>query len=374
MNNDRHYYLAFSLVEGIGPVRFKLLLEYFGSAQKAWEAPKAELEKIGLNQKIVEQIVEKQKTFRPETYITDLAKKEISFITTADSDYPELLKQISDPPFVLFVKGKIIKEDILAVGIVGTRYPTSYGREVTERISSDLAVSGITIISGMARGVDGIAHRAAIEVGGRTIAVLGCGIDIIYPPENRQLYFDIAKNGAVVSEFPPGMMVTRGLFPARNRLISGLSRGIVVTEGAKDSGSLITASDAAKQGRDVFAVPGSITNPMSAAPLYLMKDGAKIITCAKDVLDELGIIYGTLKSHESAFAKATAGESVRKNFRAESPIEEAIFSILASGGIQIDQMIRKLEKKPEEVLPTITLMEIQGKVKNIGNMTYALCA
>lgn len=370
--DDRYFYLAFSLIEGIGPVRFKLLLDYFGSVQKAWEASKTELEKIGLHQKIVEQIVEKQKTFRFDTYITDLAKKEISFLTIVDHDYPELLKQISDPPFVLFVKGKLVKEDILAVGIVGTRYPSSYGREVTERVSSDLAVSGITIVSGMARGVDSVAHRSALEVGGRTIAVLGCGIDIIYPPENRQLYYDIAKNGAVVSEFPAGMMVTRGLFPARNRIISGLSRGIIVTEGAKDSGSLITAGDAAKQGRDVFAVPGAITNPLSAAPLSLMKDGAKIITSAKDVLDELGIIYGTLKNHDPALTKATAGEPVRKSFRAESPLEEAIFSILAGGGLHIDKLIRQLKNKPEEVLPTITLMEMQGKIKNVGNMTYAL--
>jgi DNA processing protein len=363
MDEDRIFYLAFSLINGIGPVRFKLLLEYFGSAKKAWEAPENELEKIGLNQKIVDEIIGKRRLFKPETYITDLAKKEISFITASDKDYPELLKQISDPPFVLFVKGKIIKEDILAVGIVGTRYPSMYGREVTERISSDLAISGVTVVSGMARGIDTIAHHAALEAGGRTIAVLGCGIDIIYPPENRQLYYDITKNGAVVSEFPPGMLVSRGLFPARNRLISGLSKGIVVTEGAKESGSLITASYAAKQGRDVFAIPGSITNPMSVAPISLMKDGAKIVTSAKDILDEFGIMYGTLNSHEG---------NNRKGMKATSPIEQAIFSILAGGGIHIDQLIRKLEKKPEDVLPTITLMEIQGKIKNSGNMTYYL--
>lgn len=365
MDQERNYYFAFSFITGIGPIRFKLLLDYFGSAQKAWEAPKSELEKIGLNQKIVDQIIEKRKTFKAETYTTELAKKEINFITTADSDYPELLKQISDPPFVLFVRGKICKVDSLAVGVVGTRYPSMYGREVTERITSDLAIAGVTIVSGMARGVDTIAHRATLEAGGRTIAVLGCGIDIIYPPENKQLYYDIIKNGAVVSEFPPGVLVSRGLFPARNRIISGLSRGIVVTEGAKESGSLITASDAGKQGRDVFAVPGSITNPMSAAPHFLMKDGAKIVTSAKDILDEFGIIYATLNSH---------GDKNRKGFSANSLLEEAIFSILTNGGIQIDQLIRKLEKKPEEVLSTITLMEIQGKIKNVGNMTYALCA
>lgn len=367
---ERVYYLAFSLIEGIGPVRFKLLLEYFGSAKKAWETGKLELEKIGLNQKIVGQIIEKRKTFNPESYTTLLSRKEISFITSADNDYPELLKQISDPPFVLFIKGKIIKEDVLAVGIVGTRYPTVYGREVTERIASDLAVSGVTIVSGMARGIDSIAHRGALEVGGRTIAVLGCGIDVIYPPENRQLYYDITKNGAVVSEFPPGMLVSRGLFPARNRIISGLSRGIIVTEGAKDSGSLITAADAAKQGRDVFAVPGAITNPLSAAPLSLMKDGAKIITSAKDVLDELGIIYGTLKP---SFAKASEGKYAnRRRFRAESPLEEAIFSVLVNGAMQADQLVRKLGRKTEEVLPTLTLMELGGRIKNVGGMTYAL--
>lgn len=367
---ERLFYLAFSLIDGIGPVRFKLLLEYFGSAKKAWKAQKSEFEKIGLNQKIIDQILIKRKVFDPQAYLLDLAKKEISFIIITDSDYPRLLKEISDPPFVLFIKGKILKEDELSIGVVGTRYPTVYGREVTERIASDLAISGVTIVSGMARGVDSVAHRSALEVGGRTIAVLGCGIDIIYPPENKQLYFDIGQNGAVISEFPPGMLVTRGLFPARNRIISGLSRGIIVTEGAKDSGSLITARDAAKQGRDVFAVPGAITNPLSAAPLSLMKDGAKIITCAKDVLDELGITYGTLNPSS---AKASEGKSPnRRRFKAESPLEEAIFSILVSGGLHIDRLVRQLGKKPEEVLPTITLMEIQGKVKNIGNMTYAL--
>ena len=366
-DEERLYYLAFSLIEGIGPVRFKLLLEYFGNAKKAWEGDKSEYEKISLNQKLIDQIVEKRKKFNLEAYSLELAKREISFLTVSDPDYPALLCQISDPPFVIFTKGRIIKKDILAVGVVGTRYPTVYGREITERIASDLAISGVTIVSGMARGVDSIAHRAALEVGGRTVAVLGCGIDIIYPPENKQLYFDITHNGAIVSEFPPGILVTRGLFPARNRIISGLSRGIIVTEGARDSGSLITAGEAAKQGREVFAVPGSVTNPMSAAPISLLRDGAKIITNAKDVLDEFGIIYDTLEN-----CQPNANQPVRKKFRSESPIEEAIFSILVGGGAHIDELVRKLGERPEEVLPTITLMEMQGKIKNVGNMTYAL--
>lgn len=359
MNKDLPYWLAFNVFTGIGPQRFKVLLDYFGSAKKAYEAEEKILRQIGLAPKLVDDFLIFRKQFNPQKFLEVVLKKGITILTLKDKDYPVNLRQISDAPPVLYVKGIIKRGDLLALAVVGTRKISSYGREVTEILVRNLVASGLTIVSGMARGVDSLAHRTAIEAGGRTIAVLGCGADLIYPPENRQLYQEIISHGAVVSEVPPGQYVARGIFPARNRIISGLSLGVLVTEGACDSGALITARDAAQQGREVFAVPGPITSPLCAAPSILIKEGAKLVLNVSDILEELKI-------------EARVKKSIAKSVLPENPEEEEVLKILAEGQLYIDEIVRVSGLETGKIASLLALMEIKGKVKNLGGMVYTI--
>ncbi|MDP3998130.1 MAG: DNA-processing protein DprA [bacterium] len=362
-NNSREeekvYWVAFSNFEGIGPARFKLLADYFGGAKKAWMASYLELEKIGLNQKLVADFCTFREKFLPYDYSNSLKEKAIGVLTLFDEGYPELLKQISSAPPVLYFKGEIKKEDNLALAVVGTRKITVYGRAVTELLVSQLVGAGLTIVSGMARGVDTAAHQAALSAGGRTIAILGSGIDVIYPPENKGLYEAIAKNGAVVSEFPVGYPALPQNFPARNRIISGFSLGVLVTEAAQDSGSLITASDAAEQGREVFAVPGPITSPMSAGTSELIQKGAKLVHSVQDILDELNL-------------KQRSAQLLAREIVAENPEEEKIIATLRNGPSHIDEIIKQTKLETATVGSLLGLMEIKGKVKNLGGGEYGL--
>lgn len=359
MNSDLPFWLAFNVFVGIGPVRFKILLDYFGTAQKAFEAPQKTWQNLGLPSNLVTNFLIFRQKFNPQKFLEEVKKKSITILTLKDKAYPELLRQISDCPPVLYIMGELKPEDSLAIGVVGTRKISSYGREVTEILVRDLVANGLTIVSGLARGVDSLAHQTAIEAGGRTIAVLGCGVDLIYPPENKSLYQQIIGHGAVVSEVPPGQYVARGIFPARNRIISGLSLGILVTEGAEDSGSLISARDAANQGREVFAVPGPITSYLSAAPLILIKNGAKLVFKVSDILEELKI-------------KEKIKKQIAKRILPENPEEEKILKVLADGQVHIDNIVRISGMGVGQVASLLTLMEIKGKIKNLGGMVYAL--
>lgn len=281
--SEEENFLGISFFNDVGPVRFKLLYEYFGTAKKIWEADKNELINVGLSLNLVEKFVLFRKNFDFKQHLTELSRKEIKYFCLLDKEYPEILKQIPDPPVVLFVKGDL--GDLgKVIGVVGTRKMTSYGHQACVKLSKDLVLKGVTIVSGLARGIDTVAHRTALENGGRTIAVLGTGVDIIYPPENRELYYKIINNGAVVSEVPPGNFVEKGAFRLRNRIISGLSKAVVVVEGAKESGSLITARYALEQGREVFAVPGPINSKTSEGTSYLISQGATIVTDVEDLL------------------------------------------------------------------------------------------
>ena len=359
MKADLPYWIAFNVFEGVGPARFKVLLEFFGSAKKAYEASEKTLIKIGLPQNLVAKFLLFRQKFNPAKFLETITKKGIKILALKDKSYPELLRQIADAPPILYIKGEIKPEDALALAVVGTRKISSYGREVTEILTRDLVASGLTIVSGMARGVDSLAHKTAIEAGGRTIAVLGCGVDLVYPPEGKQLYQEIIKSGAVISEVPPGQYVARGIFPARNRIISGLSLGVLVTEGAQDSGSLITARDAACQGREVFAVPGPITSSLSAAPSILIKEGAKLVYNVSDILEELKI--------ETRKQKLETRKVIP-----ESPEEETILKILSGGQAHIDELVRQSAMETGKVASLLTLMEIKGKVKNLGGMVYTI--
>lgn len=370
--DERYYYLAFSAFEeGIGPMRFKLLLEHFKSAENAWKASLKDLTGIGIPSAIVVRYGDFRNKFDIEDYLKQLSQKEISFITLLDPNYPYLLKQISDAPIVLYIKGDLCTSSQPSpkgegegevnywlsnnkIAVVGTRKVSSYGREVTRSLTQELASSGLTIVSGMALGVDTIAHQTAIECGAKTIAVLGCGVDVIYPPQNRDLYEKIADgNGCIISEMPLGHFASRGTFPARNRIISGLSQGVLMTEGASDSGALITCSYAGDQGRNVYAVPGEVTSPLSAGTLGLLKKGAKLVTEAGDILEELGI--------ESR--KSYNRYNNYKDYKNVTEDEKKILQLLENEDLTIDDMIRKLRVSAGILGSMLSLMELKGYIK-----------
>lgn len=356
---EREAYIGFSVCPGIGPLRFQLLVKYFGKANDAWGASKETLEGLGLGQKLTAQLDTFRHSFNPAEFQKETQKKEITIVTRIDSEYPEKLHEIPDPPIALYVKGNLNLRT-WSMAVVGTRKPTTYGREITRQLTRDLALAGFTIVSGLARGVDGIAHRTALETHAHTIAVLGCGVDIIYPPEHRSLYTEIIETGgAVISEVPPGVTVARGLFPARNRIISGISHGVLVTEGAEDSGSLITARFAADQGRDVFAIPGPITSYLSRGPTNLIRQGAKVVTGIADILEEYHMRPAT---HTSADPKLNS----------LTPEEKTIVELLRAGEIHFDEIVRLSRLSASRTGALLSLLELDGIIQNSGNGKYGL--
>lgn len=367
MDADLPYMVGFSRFPGIGPARFKLLYDYFGSAKSAWNASVSELKHLKLGDALSEQFGAFRKTIDLDSVLFDLAKLHIVPLSITDPKYPSLLREISDPPFVLYVLGKkgsapIDMKHTLAV--VGTRDITAYGKEVTERLVTELVQSGMTIVSGLARGVDAAAHWAAIEARGKTIAVLGCGIDIIAPSSNARLYREIAGGkGAIVSEMPLGHRPLKGLFPARNRIISGLSLGTLVIEGADDSGALITARYCGEQGREVFAVPGAITSRYSKATARLIKNGAKLVESASDIIEELGIDAAKGKGFRTGDRPGVLGET---------PEEQAILEIVSAESKHIDDIMRASGLTAQSVAAILTVLEIRGVVKDYGEKTYGL--
>lgn len=365
MEDDLPYFLGFSAFPGIGPVRFRLLYNYFTSAKNAWFASAAELEEVGLGSALCHAFVSFRSTVEPEKYADALHKKHIGVLTITDPRYPRLLKEIPDPPFVLYIRGNKWTKGIdmnRSIAVVGTRKVSRYGSDVTRSIVSDLIAANCLIVSGMAYGVDAIAHETALKEGGATIAVLGCGVDVIAPPSNERLYHAIIESGrgAVISEMPMGLRPNKGLFPARNRIISGLCRGIVVTEGAEDSGALITARYAAEQGREVFAVPGPITNPYSRGPAKLIRQGAILIESAGDILDELQI------------SSVQTDASGKQRQIADTVEERRVLGCLTRGQMHIDAIVNESGLTVSEVAGILTILEMKGLVKDIGEKEYRL--
>jgi len=372
---EKKYWLGFNVFEGIGPLRFKLLLDYFGTAEIAYHAPAEKLREIGLGEKLVLKFDEFRKNFDISSYLLRVSQLGIEVLTLGDKVYPKLLKEIVNPPPVIYAKwdkgnkgnngdkgDKGIFEKKM-VAVVGTRLPTAYGRKVTEMITEGLVANGLVVVSGLARGVDAIAHRTTINNKGLTIGVLGCGLDRIYPPEHKGLAEEIVKSGgAVISEFPLGMEAVPGNFPARNRIISGLSLGVVVTEAAEDSGSLITASHAAEQGREVFAIPGPITSKMSDGTAQLMKKGAKVVMGVGDILDELGI------TNRCKGAQVQRG---KVDLQGLTEGERKILTTLKEEDLAIDDIIRKTELDSSTVGSLLSIMEIKRLIKSY-NGVYSL--
>ncbi|OGH24555.1 MAG: DNA protecting protein DprA [Candidatus Levybacteria bacterium RIFCSPLOWO2_01_FULL_39_24] len=343
--SERDYWLGFSALPGIGPAKFRKILKEFGTAKAAWGAKKSD--------------------FSIEEYLKQLKEKDVWFVTLLDEDYPQILKEIKNPPFVLYGRGQVPDDTWFAktIAVVGARKTTQYGREVTKLLTTELVLNGFTIVSGLALGVDAISHLTALENGGKTIAVLGCGVDCCSPMENFNLYNSILEKGnCIVSEFPLGMKPTQWTFPARNRIIAGLSQAVLVTEGAEDSGSLITAKFALRFDRKVFAVPGPITSSMSKGPYKLISKGAKLVTSAEDIFKEL---------KTPAFAKALAGKQNSKVQNATKD-ELIILKLLENEALHFDEIIRKTKYKSSQLSSLLSLMEIKGMVKSIDGGMYGI--
>ncbi|EKE13212.1 MAG: hypothetical protein ACD_13C00052G0001 [uncultured bacterium] len=300
---ESEYLTAICAFTYFGPARVRLLTSYFKSPKKVWESTLRELAEVGLPEKKTIEFLNFRKNFNIESYFERLTKLNIKVTTFLDNKFPEIFKILDGAPVVLYYRGSLNGLKTNSVAIVGTRRMTSYGKEVTEKFSSELSSFGVTIISGLARGVDTTAHKASLLAGGITIAVLGNGLDSVYPPENKTLAEEIIqKGGAVISEYPLGYPVLPANFAIRNRIVSGLATCVLVIEGAEKSGTLLTASHAAEQGKTVFAVPGPITSPLSKAPFYLLKNGARMATETRDILDELDM---EVRANEKSWAGYT---------------------------------------------------------------------
>lgn len=357
MIDPQAYWVGFSLVKGIGAVRFQALLDHFGDAQTAWLAPGEALRQAGLSARIVSNFLAVRSQVSLAEVWQRIESLGIKVFTWEDESYPRHLKEIAQPPPVLYMKGELCPEDEWGVAIVGTRRVTPYGRQVTEEIASHLASNGVTVISGLARGVDAIAHQAALNAGGRSLAVLGSGVDVIYPPENRRLAEKLAMQGAVISDYPPGTQPDASNFPPRNRLISGLSLAVVVVEAGQNSGALITASFAADQGREVFAVPGNITSPQSQGANRLIQDGARPLLKPQDLLAALELTLVT--EHRAARVVLPA-----------DAVEAQLFSILSREPLHVDEIRARTDIPIEKVTATLALMELKGMVRQVGGMNY----
>lgn len=354
--DEKGYWIGFNRVSGIGPARLKSLLSHCGSIKEAWHAPRPLLREAGLSQKIIENLVAVRTHFNPETELERLASMGIDVVTWDDALYPTNLRPIPTLAPLLFIKGETSVEDEFAVALVGTRRATAYGREVARMLASELASAGVTVVSGLALGIDSVAHQAALEAGGRTIGVLGCGVDRVYPPSNRGLAERLARQGALISEYPPGTRPEAGNFPARNRVISGLSLHTVVIEAGERSGALITARFALEQGREVFAVPGPILSPTSQGCNRLIRDGATPLLSADDVLEQIDRRRPTPIPVQGSLL---------------DPAESNLLEQLQMGPRHVDDIVRNLRLEPGDVTSLLTLMELKGLVRQVGSQRYA---
>lgn len=357
--NNLAYLLSLHSVDGLGPIRLKKLIDFYQDPKLIWQADLKEISNLGIPQNVLLNLQEKRKVLDPEKYFAEIQNSDIKILTLFDDNYPKLLQQIYDPPIILYYKGEFTSQDARAIGVVGTRKITGYGKTVTEKFVAELSNFGLTIVSGLARGVDTIAHQTALASSGRTIACLGGGLNKIFPPENIKLAEEIAKGfGAVISEYPPDYPSLAGNFPSRNRIIAGLSLAVLVTEAAEDSGSLITAKFALEEGREVFAIPGPITSSLSKGPASLIKQGARLVTEPAEIIEELGI-----KPMQNA-------EFRMQNQNNLTQIEKTILNHLENEARHIDEIARDLKKPSFEISAALLKMEISGLVKSLGGGNY----
>jgi DNA processing protein len=353
------YWLGFNLVRGIGPVRLRMLLDFFGDIQSAWEAPEQALREIKLDRRSLGNFLKVRHQVNLDEVLRQVDRAGAQVMTWDTPDYPNLLRQITDAPPVLFVRGTLTPADEWSVALVGTRKATVYGREVAHRLATDLVQNRVTLVSGLARGIDSIAHKAALDAGGRTLAVLGSGVDHIYPAEHRKLAEAIVENGALLSDYPLGTRPEAANFPARNRIISGLSLGVVVVEAGFKSGAMITADFALDHGREVFAVPGSILSPASAGCNRLLRDGANIVTEVGDILETLHL--------DQVSEKQLAREILPAN-----ATEAAILEHLTAEPRHLDELSREIELPVETISSTLVMMDLKGMTRQVAPLQYVV--
>jgi DNA processing protein len=356
--SDLKYWLGFNYISGIGPSKIQALIGHFGSLERAWRATEGQLRDIGFDSRAIQSFIEARQTFDLALYAQQVEESGAEVMTWESPNYPELLREIPAAPPLIFIRGRFEPIDRWAVAVVGTRRLSAYGRQVTHELVSGLVRNGITIVSGLARGIDAVAHRTALDEGGRTIAVMASGIDKIYPPEHRDMARRIIDGrGVIVTDYPLGAEPESNHFPARNRLISGLSLGVLVVEAGEKSGALITSKFALEQNREVFAVPGNINSPISVGTNRLIQQGGKLVTRVEDILEELNL-------------RMVEAQAVAKVVLPESAEEAALISHLSSQPTHVDELGRMTGMPSNLISSTLTVMELKGMVQQVGGMNY----
>jgi DNA processing protein len=359
--SDIRYWIGLSLVPDIGPITAKQLISHAGNPENVFNLDMQGLLSVqGMTRARAENIAGFSRWDEVEKQVRAMEKKGASVVCYGDPRYPRILQEIPDAPLLIYLIGSYQADDRFGIAVVGSRTYSPYGEAVTQRISGELAASGFTIISGMARGIDTFAHRSALAAGGRTIAVLGSGIDVCYPSENRGLMEKIAAAGCVLSEFPPGCPPNRENFPRRNRLISGLSLGVLVVEAAEGSGSLITASTALEQNREVFAVPGSIVSKNSAGTNLLIRQGAKMVLRTEDIIEELApVLKGFIRQGTTQLPELSAGE-------------KELCACLTGEPRQIDVLARESGLPVHRILDILLSLELKGVIRQSDGKRFYL--
>lgn len=358
--SDIRYWLGFSLIRHVGPVRIQALQDYFGDLEAAWEGSAARLRAAGLPRAAIEQILYNRGRLDLDAELAKAERLGVEIISMESPEYPDLLRNIDYPPPVLYMRGDLLPADDWAVAIVGTRRPTTYGKDMARRLAYGLAENGITIVSGLALGIDGVAHLAALDAGGRTLAVLGCGVDRIYPARHKRLAERIMASGAVLSDYALGTAPEARNFPPRNRIISGLSRGTLVVEAGRRSGSLITLQFALEHGRETFAVPGSVYHRQSDGTNEAIKRGeAKLVTAVEDVMDELNL------------SMVVQQREVRQ-IVPQNDTEKSLLQVLDMEPVHIDEIVRRAQLPTALVSSTLCMMELKGMVRRVDAMSYTL--
>lgn len=359
MKEDTKYWVAFNNIPGIGRVRLTQLEKYFGNLENAWKASAGEIRASGIDNVGLKAIARYRPDISPDEEMEKVERYGITVLTCKDKKYPSRLKEIYDYPPVIYIRGALLPEDEWCLAVVGTRRASVYGKQVTEELVADLAQSNITIISGLARGIDTVAHKTALKSGGRSLAVFASGLDIVYPRENANLARDIIEQGCIISEYPLATRPRAENFPRRNRILSGLSMGVMVVEAGETSGAMITARMALEQNREVFAIPGSILSPTSRGTNRLIQEGAKLVRDYQDILEELNLTTVTRQIE-------------MKEILPETDTEAALLRLLHAEPTHIDEVCRSSGLAMATVSGTLAMMELKGLVKQVGTMNYVL--
>ncbi len=352
--HDVRYWVGFNRVYGVGPTKVRALIDHFGDLEAAWNAGPSDLKEAGLDRRSIENLLNTRVKLDLDQEVDRVHKAGARIVIWDDPDYPPLLKNLPDAPPVLYLKGQMNTADReWTVAVVGTRRATAYGRQAAETLATDLVRNGITVVSGLARGIDACAHEAALKAGGRTLGVLACGIDQVYPPEHARLAARIVEQGALLTEAACGSPPEAGNFPARNRIISGLARGTVIIEAAEDSGSLITARYTIEQKRKLYAVPGNISSLVSKGPNSLIKQGAVLIESSADILKDLGV------------RNPAAGTGIMQTLPSLSPEEEAIFGCLSGEPKHIDKIMNESRTDAGRLSALLMSLELKGVARQL---------